>query len=70
MDDLPEYDEHDRSDGATGCCGEGAEKGEDGDGESCPAGVNAKGSDKDGDKTGACTWYNDQSYEKSNIRLA
>lgn len=55
MDDLAEYNEHDSGDDAGGSSCEGAEEGEDGDGESCPARVNTKRGEEDGNKTGART---------------
>lgn len=77
MNDLFEYDEHDSGDGAGGSRHEGAEEGEDGDGESCPARVYAERSDKDGNETGACTCqeksehpvrgYSDKSEARDNV---
>ena len=55
MDDLVEYDEHDGGDDAGRSRREGAEEGEDGDGESRPARVNAEWGEEDGNDRGACT---------------
>lgn len=54
MDDLPEYDEHGGGDGTGGRRCEGTKKGEDSNGQSCPARVYTQGGYKDGNKTGAC----------------
>ena len=53
MDDLSEYDEHGRGDDASGRRCEGTKKGEDGNGQSCPARVYTQRGNKDGNKTGA-----------------
>lgn len=54
VDDIAEYNEHDSGDGAGNSRCEGAEEGQYGDRQSRPTGIDTEGSEKDGDKTGAC----------------